>query len=159
MDGKPKDAHTWKKFVKSSALENLKKHINKIHPELIRAGPSIQQEVAKKQAKYKCATSMSIVKFMKPSLKQLKLDITRWLYLNGIPFNVSTSSELWAIYKNYYDNYTVLIRVTFNDNVAHDYRRFVIACVEKSTRGIHQHHGEPFIHVMHDMVTLNDRNN
>ena len=23
-------------------------------------------------------------------------------------------------------------------------------------RGIHQHHGEPFIHVMHDMVTLND---
>ena len=26
-------------------------------------------------------------------------------------------------------------------------------------RGIQQHHGEPFLHIMHDMVTLNDRNN
>ena len=26
-------------------------------------------------------------------------------------------------------------------------------------RGIQQHHGEPFIHVMHDMVTLNDGGN
>ena len=25
--------------------------------------------------------------------------------------------------------------------------------------GIQQHHGEPFIHVMHDMVTLNDEKN
>ena len=51
LDGKPRDAHAWKKSVKSSALENLKKHIKKIHPELIPAKPSIQQEVSKKQAK------------------------------------------------------------------------------------------------------------
>ena len=37
LDGKPRDAHARKKFVKSSALDNLKKHIKKIHPELIPA--------------------------------------------------------------------------------------------------------------------------
>ena len=84
------------------------------------------------------------------------MDITRWLYLNGIPFNASTSSEFLAIHENYYDNYTVLSRITFNENVAHDYRRFVIACTETLTRGIHQHHGENVLHVMHNMVTLND---
>ena len=78
--------------MKSSALDNLKKYIKKLHPELIPAGPSIQQEVAKKKSKEKGATSMSMIKFMKPLLKQNKVDITRWLYLNGIPFNVSTSS-------------------------------------------------------------------
>ena len=98
LDGKPRDAHAWKKFVNSIALENLMKHIKKIHPELIPAEPSIQQEVAKKQSKYKGATSMSMVNFMKPPLKQHKVDITRWLYLNGIPFNISTSSEFWAIH-------------------------------------------------------------
>ena len=92
MDGKPRDAHAWKKFVKNSALDNLKKHIKKLHLELIPAETSTQQEVAKKQSKDKGATSMSMVRFMKPSLKQHKVDITRWLYLNGIPFNVSTSS-------------------------------------------------------------------
>ena len=100
-----------------------------------------------------------MVKFMKPSLKQHKVDITRWLYLNGIPFNVSTSSGFQAIHEKYYDNYTVLSWITFNDNVSHDYWRFVIACAEKLTCGIHQHHGEPFLHVMHDMVTLNDGEN
>ena len=50
---KPRDSHEWKKSVKSSALDNLKKHIKKMHPELIPAEPSIQQEVAKKQAKKK----------------------------------------------------------------------------------------------------------
>ena len=78
--------------MKSSVLENLKKHIKKLHPGLVPAEPSIQQEVAKKKSKDKGTTPMSMVKFMKPSLKQHKLDITRWLYLNGIPFNVSTSS-------------------------------------------------------------------
>ena len=42
--------------------------------------------------------------------------------------NVLTSSEFWAIQEKYYDNYTVLIRITFNNNVVHDNRRFVIAC-------------------------------
>ena len=46
LDGKTIYAHAWKKFVKSSALDNQKKHINKMHPELIPAEPSIQQEVA-----------------------------------------------------------------------------------------------------------------
>ena len=137
----------------------MKKHIKKIHPELILSEPSIQQEVEKKQSKYKGATSTSMINFMKPSLKQHKVDIARWLYLNGIPFNVSTSSEFRAIHKKYYENYTILSRITFNKNVAHDYRRFVIAFAEKLTRGIHQHHGEPFLHVMHDMVTLHDREN
>ena len=96
---------------------------------------------------------------MRSSLKQHKVDIARWLYLNGIPFNVSTSSEFCAIHENYYDNYNVISRISFNDNVAHDYRSFFIACSEKLTRGIYQHHGEPFLHAMHDMVTLNNGNN
>ena len=37
------DAHAWKNSVKSSALDNLKKHIKKMHTELIPAKPSIQQ--------------------------------------------------------------------------------------------------------------------
>ena len=78
--------------MKSSALDNMKKHIKKLHPERIPVGPSIQQKVAYKQYKDKCATSMFMVKFMKPSLKQNKVDITRLLYLNEIPFNVSTYS-------------------------------------------------------------------
>ena len=145
--------------MKSSALDNMKKHINKMHPELISDEPSIQREVAKKKSKDNCASSMSMVKFMKPSLKQHKVDITRWLYLNEIRFNISTSPEFRAINENHYDNYTFLSRIIFNGNVAHDYRRLVISCAEKLTRGIQQHHGEPFIHVMHDMVTLNDCNN
>ena len=48
LDGKPRYAYAWKNFMKSSALENLKKHIKKMHPELIPSKPSIQQEVAKK---------------------------------------------------------------------------------------------------------------
>ena len=48
LDGKPRDAHAWKKFVKSSALDNMKKHIKKMHPELIPAKTSMQQGVAKK---------------------------------------------------------------------------------------------------------------
>ena len=48
LDGKPRDAHACKKFVKSSELENLKKNIKKIHSELIPDEPSIQQEIAKK---------------------------------------------------------------------------------------------------------------
>ena len=102
---------------------------------------------------------MSMVKFMKPLLKQHRVEITRWLYLNGIPFNVSTSPEFRVIHEKHYNNCTFLSRITFNVNVAHDYRRFVIDCVEKLTRRIQQHHGEPFIHVMHDIVTLNDGNN
>ena len=145
--------------MKISALDNLKKHIKKMHPELIPDKPSIQQEVAKKQCKYKVTASMSVVKFMKPSLKQHKMYITRWLYLNGILFNVSTSSEFWGIHKKHYDNYTVLSYITFNDNVAHDYRRFFIACAKTLMRGIQQHHGEPFLHVMHYMVTFNDGKN
>ena len=65
---------------------------------------------------------------MKPWLKQHKVEITRWLYLNGIPFNVLTSSEFWDIHENYYDNYTVLSRIKFSNNAAHDYRRFFISC-------------------------------
>ena len=72
-----------------------------------------------------------MVKFMKPLLKKHKVDITRWLYLNGILFNVSNSPEFRAIYEKYYSNYTALSRITFNDNVAHDYWRFDIACAEK----------------------------
>ena len=102
---------------------------------------------------------MSMVKFMKKLLKQHKVDITRWLCLNGIPFNVSTSSEFWDIHEKHYDNYTVLSQITFNDNVAHYYWRFVISCAGKIMRGIQQHHGEPFLHVMHEMVTLEDGNN
>ena len=96
---------------------------------------------------------------MKPSVKQHKFDITRWLYLNRIPFNVSTSSEFRATHEKYYDNCTVLSWITFNEDVAHDYRRFVIACAEKLMVGIHQHCGEPFLIVMHDMVTLNKGHN
>ena len=48
FDGKPRYAHVWKKCVKSSAINNLKKHIKKMHPELIPAKPSVQQEVSKK---------------------------------------------------------------------------------------------------------------
>ena len=51
LGGKLIDAHVCKKSVKSSALDNLKNHIKKMHPELIPAEPFIQQEVAKKQAK------------------------------------------------------------------------------------------------------------
>ena len=130
-----------------------------MHHELIPYGPSIQQEVAKKQAKEKNSTPMYMVNFMKPSLNKHKVDITRWLCLNVIPFNVCSSSEFWAIYKEYYDNYSVISRITFNNNVLCDYRRFVIACAEKWTHGIHQHYGESFLHVMHDMVMLNDRKN
>ena len=149
----------WNCFVKSSALGNTKKHIKKMHPELIPAKPCIQKELAKKQTKDKGVASMSMVKFMKPSLSQHKVDITRWLYLDGIPFNVLTSPEFQSIHEKHYENYTVLSQITSDNNVAHDYRRFVIACVEKLTRGIQRHHGEPFLHVMHDMVTLNYGNN
>ena len=63
--GKPRDSHQCKKFVKSSAHDNLKKYINKMYPKLIPAEPSIQEEVAKKQAKYNNTASISILKFMK----------------------------------------------------------------------------------------------
>ena len=53
LDGKPRVDHAWKKFMKSSALDNLKKHIKKLHLELIPAETSTQQEVAKKQSKDK----------------------------------------------------------------------------------------------------------
>ena len=102
--GKPIYAHACKQFVKSSALDNMKNHIKKMHPELIPAEPYIRQELAKKQAKDKGSASMSMVKFMKLSLKQHKVDITRWLCLNGIPFNVSNSSEFRSIQEKYYDN-------------------------------------------------------
>ena len=69
------------------------------------------------------------------------------------------SSEFWAIHDKYYYNYTFLSRITFNNNVAHDYRRFSIACAVKLTRGIQQHHYEPFLRVIHNMVTLNDGKN
>ena len=147
------------RFLKSSVFNNLKNHINKMHPELIPPQLSIQQEVANKQAKDNVTVSMSVVKIMKPQLYQHKVAITRWLYLNGIPFNVTTSPEFWAIYEKHYDNYTVLSLITFNNNVYHDYQCFVIECVDKLTHGIQQHHDEPFLHVMHNMVTLNDRNN
>ena len=100
---------------------------------------------------------MSIVKFIKSSLNQHKANISRWLYLNGIPFNVSTFPGFWALHEKHYNNYTVLIRITFNENVANDYWRIFITCAEKLTRRIQQHHSEPFIHVMHDMVTFNNR--
>ena len=128
LDVKPRDAHARKKFVKSIALENMKKHIKKMNSELIPDEPSIQQVVAKKQANYKGAASIYMVKFMKPSLKQHKVDITRWRYLNGIPFNVSTSTEFWSIQQKHYNNYAVLSWIKFNDNIAHDYRRFVNTC-------------------------------
>ena len=130
-----------------------------MHTTLIPAKPSIQQEAAKKQAKYKGVASMPTVKVMKPLLNQHKVDITRLMYLSGIPINVSTSSEFWAIHKKHYDNYSVLSRITFTNNVAHEYWRFVIACVEKLVCWIQQNHGEPFIHIIHDMVTLDDGNN
>ena len=102
---------------------------------------------------------MSMVIFMKLLLKQYKLDITRRLYLNGIPSNVLTSSGFRAIHENYYNNYTVLSRITFNNNVDHYYRIFFIACAEKLMHRIHKQHGESFLHVMHNMVTLNNGNN
>ena len=37
LDGKSRDTHAWKKFVKSSSFDNLKKYIKKMHPELIPA--------------------------------------------------------------------------------------------------------------------------
>ena len=49
-----------------------------MNPELISYEPCIQQELAKKQAKDKATASMSSVKFMKLSLKQHKVDITKW---------------------------------------------------------------------------------
>ena len=61
LDGKPRYAHLWKTFVKSSALDNMKEHINKMHPELIPVNPCIQQKAAKKQAKDNVAESMSMV--------------------------------------------------------------------------------------------------
>ena len=99
LDGKPRDAHAWKKFLKSNALDNTKKHIKKMHPELIPDEPSIQHESAKKKAKENGAVPMTMVKFMKPWLNQHKVDITRWLYPNGIPFNVFTSPEFRAIHE------------------------------------------------------------
>ena len=104
LDGKPRDAHAWKSFVKSSALDNMKNHIKKMHPELIPDEPSIKREVEKKKATYKGSASMSMVKFMKPLLKKHTVDITRWLHLNGIPFNVLTSPEFQDIHENHYDN-------------------------------------------------------
>ena len=62
-------------FVKSSYLDNLKKHIKKIHPEFIPDKPYIEQGVANKQSKYNGAELISIVKFMKPVLKKHKVDI------------------------------------------------------------------------------------
>ena len=117
----PRYSHTWEMFVKSSALDNLKKHINKIHPGLMIEETSIQHEVSKKQSKYNGADSMSMVNFIKPSLKQHKVDITRWFYLDGIPFNISTSHAFWAIHKKHYDNYTALSRDKFNNKFAHYY--------------------------------------
>ena len=64
---------------------------------------------------------MSMVKCMKPLLKQHTVDITIWLYLNGIPFNVLTSPKFRAIHKKHYDNYTVLSWIKSNDNVSRDY--------------------------------------
>ena len=98
---------------------------------------------------------MSMLKFTKLLLKQHKVDITRRLYLNGITFNILNSYEFQGIHRKHYDNYTILSWITFNNNIFHDYWRFFIACAEKLTRRIQQHHGEPFIHVMHDMVNLN----
>ena len=53
LDGKPRDAHEWEKIVDNSALENLKKHIRKMNPELIPDKPSIQHEATKKKLKTK----------------------------------------------------------------------------------------------------------
>ena len=106
----------------------MKNHIKKMHPELIPAKPSIKQEVAKKQAKYNGAASMSMVNFMKPSIKQHKVDITRLLYLNGVPFNVSTYPEFLSIHEKHYENYTDLSQITFNKKSTHDYRHLFIAC-------------------------------
>ena len=64
------------------------------------------------------------------------MDITIWLYLNGVPLNVSTSPEFRDIHESHYDNYTALSWDTFDENVAHDYRRFVIYCADKLVRGI-----------------------
>ena len=83
---------------------------------------------------------MYMLKLMKTFWKQHKVDITRWLYLIGIPFNVSTSSEIRDIYEKHYDNYTVLIRIIFSDNVPYDYQRFVIDYAEKLKRGIQKNH-------------------
>ena len=92
-----------------------------MHPELIPAEPSITQRVAKKQAKYNYTASMYMVKFMKPLIKRHKVEITRWLYLNDVTFNVSTYPEFWAIHDNHYENYTDLSQITFNNKSAHDY--------------------------------------
>ena len=67
---------------------------------------------------------MYMVKFMKLLLNQHKLEISRWLYLNGIPFYVSTYTAFWAIHDNHYNNYTALSWYAFNNNVAHDYQLF-----------------------------------
>ena len=96
---------------------------------------------------------------MKPSLKQHKVDIARWLYLNGITFNVSNSTTYRAIHKKHYDKYTVIGPIKFNNNIAHGYQWFIIACAEKLMRRIQQQHGETFIHVIHDTVMLNDGDN
>ena len=74
-----------------------------MHPELNLSKPSIQQEVEKKQDKEKGAASMSMVNFMEPLLKQHKVEITIWLYLNGIPLNVSTSTEFQDIHNKHYE--------------------------------------------------------
>ena len=92
---------------------------------------------------------------MKQFLNKHKVNITRWLYLNGILWNVSTSPELQDIQEKHYNNYNELSRDTFNDNVAQGYWHFVISCAEKLMREIQQHHGVTFIHVMHGMVKLN----
>ena len=107
--------------MKSSTLENLNNHIKKIHHELIPDKPSIQREVKNKQAKDNDAATMSVIKLMKPSLNQNKVDITICLYLNDIPFNTSTSPTFRDIYEKHYDNYTYLSPYTFDNNLAHDY--------------------------------------
>ena len=77
-----------------------------------------------------------MVIFLKPLLKQHKVYITRLLYLNGIPFNVSNSSEFWYIHKKHYNNNTVLSRDTLYDKVAQYYQHFFIVCAVKLTCGI-----------------------
>ena len=79
---------------------------------------------------------MSMVKLKKPPLNQHKVDITRWLYLNEIPFNVLTSPEFFAVYKKRYNKYTSLIKITFNNNTSHDHQRFAIDCAETLTHSI-----------------------
>ena len=71
---------------------------------------------------------MSMVKSIKLLLKKHKVYITIWLYLNGIPFDVSNSPEFWATHENRYNSYTSLSRDTFYNNVAHYYWRFAIVC-------------------------------